>query len=287
MIQPLISVIINCYNGEKYLKQAIQSVISQTYKNWEIIFWDNQSNDNTSKIVQDFKNSKIYYHYSEKFTNLYTARNLAVKKAKGDFITFLDVDDWWDENKLEMQINVFNYIENIDIVYTNYFFINGDKSKIVYGKKSPSGKIFKNLLKDNFIGVSTLMIKSDVFNKIKFENNFHIIGDYDFTLKAAEFYNFYYIYKPLLFYRWHGNNESIKKEKLKIEELRILYKNLVNQNLKTKFIKELNIFFKKINYYECLFLIKENKFYLYKLFNYKLNFIQKTKIIIFYLRLLK
>lgn len=280
MIQPLISVIINCYNGEEYLKQAIQSVISQTYKNWEIIFWDNQSNDNSSQIVHEFQNSKIFYFYSEVFTNLYSARNLAVDKAKGQYITFLDVDDWWHENKLEMQIEAFAANKNIDIIYTNYFFINGKKSKVVYGDKSPSGRIFKSLLKENFIGVSTLMIKRQIFNNINFENRFHIIGDYDFTLKAARLYNFYYISVPLLYYRWHGKNESIKKEELKINELKILYKELTDQCINLNFKNELNIFNEIINYYECLFLIKEKKYNLIQLLFYKTSLIHKIKILL-------
>ena len=102
--QPLVSVVINCFNGEKYLRQAIDSVINQTYKNWELIFWDNQSKDDTAKIFKSYKNPKLKYFYSPEHTTLYKARNLAMKNCKGEFISFLDSDDWWVPEKLEKQI---------------------------------------------------------------------------------------------------------------------------------------------------------------------------------------
>ena len=96
---PLISVIINCYNGEKFLKKSIESVINQTYSNWEIIFWDNLSNDNSKKIVNHYTDKRIKYFGAKNFTKLYEARNLAIEKASGEYIAFLDVDDWWTNNK--------------------------------------------------------------------------------------------------------------------------------------------------------------------------------------------
>ena len=81
---PLVSVIMNCHNGEKYLRESINSVMSQSYKNWELIFWDNNSNDNSKKVLLNFKDKRIKYFYSKSFLNLYHARNLAIKKSKGN-----------------------------------------------------------------------------------------------------------------------------------------------------------------------------------------------------------
>ena len=114
----LISVIVNCYNGEKFLKDCIESILKQTYNNWEIIFWDNMSQDNSKKILESFKDERIRYFKTEKFTKLYEARNLAIKKARGDYITFLDVDDWWLPKKLEAQINIFKKDNTISMVYS-------------------------------------------------------------------------------------------------------------------------------------------------------------------------
>ena len=102
---PLISVIINCYNGEKFIKQCIDSVRNQNYKNWEIIFWDNLSSDKSRYIFLKYKDKRLKYFKSYKHTTLYKARNLAIKKAKGFVVTFLDIDDIWPKNKLSLQIN--------------------------------------------------------------------------------------------------------------------------------------------------------------------------------------
>ena len=103
---PLVSVIINCFNGEEFLREAIDSVLAQTYTHWEIIFWDNQSTDATAEIVKSYTDSRIRYYYAPNHTPLGEARNLAVEKTKGEYINFLDADDIWMPNKLEEQIKL-------------------------------------------------------------------------------------------------------------------------------------------------------------------------------------
>ena len=121
IINPLISIIVNCHNGELYLKKSIKSIISQSYKNWEIIFFDNKSTDNSKKIIKKFEDHRINYFRSNKFLNLYQARNLAVEKAKGKYLCFLDVDDYWTKDKLKKQINFILKNKEYKIVYSNYF----------------------------------------------------------------------------------------------------------------------------------------------------------------------
>ena len=76
--QPLVSVIINCFNGEMYLREALNSVIAQTYKNWEIIFWDNKSEDKSAEIFKSYVDKRFQYFYANEHTSLYKARNLAI-----------------------------------------------------------------------------------------------------------------------------------------------------------------------------------------------------------------
>ena len=99
--QPLVSIIMNCFNGELFLKDSIKSVLDQTYKNWELIFWDNKSTDKSAEIFKSFKDKRLKYFYADEHTSLYKARNLAIDKSKGDFISFLDTDDLLNQNKLE------------------------------------------------------------------------------------------------------------------------------------------------------------------------------------------
>ena len=130
---PLVSVIMNCYNGETYLKEAIESILSQSYKNWEIIFWDNLSTDDSKKIISKFNDKRIKYFCSKKFLNLYHARNLAVNKASGEYLCFLDVDDLFEEQKIELQVKFLEEYKDYSMVYSNYFTLD-EKNKNKYIK---------------------------------------------------------------------------------------------------------------------------------------------------------
>ena len=126
--EPLVSIIINCFNGEKYLHKALDSIITQTYKNWEIILWDNRSTDKSAEIFNKYNDSRFKYYYAPLHTDvLYEAKNYALKKAKGDFLAFLDVDDWWLPNKLKNQMPMFND-PKVGLVYGN-FWIFFEKKK--------------------------------------------------------------------------------------------------------------------------------------------------------------
>ena len=131
--QPLISIIMNCYNGEKYLSESIKSVLSQTYENWELIFWDNQSTDSSAEIFKSYRDKRFRYFYANGHTSLYKARNLAIEKSKGDFIAFLDTDDLWSKEKLKLQMFYFNNPE-VGVVFSNLWMLkkNLKKKKIVY-----------------------------------------------------------------------------------------------------------------------------------------------------------
>ena len=231
---PLISVIINCHNGEKYLEKSVRSVIRQTYKNWEIIFWDNRSTDNSKKIIKSFNDKRIKYFKSKKYSTLYKARNIAIKKAKGKYIAFLDTDDWWYKTKLEEQIKFLKKNKKFQIVYTNFYsyFQNINKFKKRYSSL-PSGLITQKLLNNYSVGILTVLLEKKFFKKFVFNEKYNIIGDFDFFINLSRHYNIGSIDKPLTFYRIHKSNLSIKKIDLYYNEL----KNWLNFNEK-KFLKE-------------------------------------------------
>ena len=221
-LNPLISVIINCHNGEKYLDVCIKSVLNQTYKNWEIVFFDNNSTDKSSKIVKKYNDHRIKYFRSKKTHKLYKARNLAINKSNAEFITFLDTDDWWVNTKLEEQIHFFLSDPSLDIVYSNlYLFFQKNSSKRIFLKKIKNKNITQNLINKFEMPILTSMIKREFFNKIKFDNNFTIIGDFDFFIRASTIGKIKGIKKPLAYYRNHENNLSKKKINLHIKELQL------------------------------------------------------------------
>ena len=104
---PKVSIIVNCYNGDEYLRQAIDSIYQQTFTDWEIIFWDNNSNDKSADIAKSYDN-KLKYFFADQKTPLGEARQLALEKASGEWIAFLDTDDYWFKEKLSKQIEKVN-----------------------------------------------------------------------------------------------------------------------------------------------------------------------------------
>tara|TARA_A100001011_G_scaffold159096_1_gene167421 strand:- start:524 stop:1324 length:801 start_codon:yes stop_codon:yes gene_type:complete len=219
---PLISIVMNCYNGEKYLNQSLNSIFKQTYKNWELIFWDNLSYDNSKKIIEGYKDKRIRYFKSKKFQTLYSARNLAIKKAKGKFICFLDTDDWWKKDKIQKQVRLLlDKEQKPDLIYSNYYFYNqNSKKKKIFSKEElPEGKITQSLLDNYCVGLLTIFVKKKLFMKKRFNKKYNIIGDFDFVLKVSEKSEFACIQEPLANYRIHGNNYLQKNLEEYINEI--------------------------------------------------------------------
>ena len=106
----------NCYNGEKFLKEAIDSIYAQTYSNWEIIFWDNASSDNSACIARSYDN-RLKYHLAQETTPLGDARDQALQKITGEYISFLDCDDIWLPKKLHEQIEILENNNEYDMCY--------------------------------------------------------------------------------------------------------------------------------------------------------------------------
>ena len=104
---PLVSVVINCYNGGQFLREAIESIYAQSYKNWEIVFWDNASTDNSATIAQSY-DERLKYFYSKNNTCLGEARVNAIEKTTGEYVAFLDCDDLWEKDKLLKQVELFS-----------------------------------------------------------------------------------------------------------------------------------------------------------------------------------
>ena len=226
--EPLVSVIINCFNGAKYLNNAIESVINQSYKNWEIIFWDNCSTDKSAEIFNNYNDKRLNYYCAESHSNiLYKAKNYALKKAKGEFIAFLDVDDWWTVDKLEKQIPLFKNSET-GLVYGNrwIYFEKKKKKKIFRKKKLPTGMILKDLLNDYVIGSATYVIRKKILENsyYNFNDNFHIIGDFDLSIRISSRWRIDCIQSPIAFVRIHDKNESLLKRSLEITEMKVWYK---------------------------------------------------------------
>ena len=221
----------NCYNGETYLHESIKSVLAQTYQNWELIFWDNQSKDKSAKIFKSYTDERLKYFYADKHTLLYEARNKAIEKSSGKFIAFLDTDDFWEKSKLHLQIPLFDDAE-IGVVYGNHFIINEklNTKKIFLKGKKPKGYILDDLLKNYCTSLVTLVIRKNFLENYQppFDNLFHIMGDFDLMIRMSSKYKFDCVDKPVATYRSHGKNESILKKANQVKELKIWLKKMEN-----------------------------------------------------------
>jgi glycosyltransferase involved in cell wall biosynthesis len=232
---PLVSIIINCFNGEKYLHEAIKSVLVQNYQHWEIIFYDNNSTDKSSSVLKSYKDKRIKYFKSQKTYPLYKARNLAISKSKGELISFLDVDDWWVKNKLNKQVKVFLENKTVDVLYSNMYLYNEKKKtkKIYIKKKLNYGQITQKLLDKFEMPILSVVIKKKFFIQIKFDNRYTIIGDFDFFVRLSLITNIAAIQEPLAYYRVHDSNLTTKRIDLNIKEL----ENWVSEKIKNKKFK--------------------------------------------------
>ena len=281
--QPLVSIIVNCFNGEEYLREALDSIITQTYKNWEIIFWDNQSNDTSAKIFKSYQDNRLKYYWAPFHTKiLYEARNYALKKATGDFIAFLDVDDYWLSDKLEKQIPLFND-PKVGLVYGNLWYLLKQKKRKILSKKTlPTGMILNELLHDYVIRSATIIIRKKSLESLKFyfNDHFHIIGDFDLSIRLADKWKLNCVQSPIAFVRIHGKNESLLNKNMEINEMKNWYTEMKKNPIFSS-SNRLNQIEKKIFYLETMESILNKGFRksFFKIVQYPLCF-NKLKLII-------
>ena len=224
----LVSIIVNCFNGEEFLAEALESVINQTYQNWELIFWDNQSSDNSSEIFKSYKHPNFNYFYAPNHTHLGRARELALKKTKGHWVGFLDCDDIWSPEKLYRQVSVINSFEgNLGLIYSKCEFfkdrLNINKkiireSSIKPSKNLPNLKVSKELCMGNFIPFPSVLYKKDAIIKAGKFSQYKFSPDYFLNLAVSLNYDVFGIDKVLCLYRFHQSNLSISTKEIGILE---------------------------------------------------------------------
>ena len=207
---PKVSILMNCYNGERYLRDAIDSVYAQTYTDWEIVLWDDESTDGTAEIAKSYDN-RLRYFKGKKAISLGQARNMALEKAEGEFIAFLDQDDLWMPDKLEMQIPLFQADHEVGIVIADgyRFSDNGFMVHQIYGKKKPpTGFVFRELLKSYFIPLPTAIIRRRALEGLTywFDERFTMVEESDLFIRIAYTWKLAYVDKPLGKARMHSDS---------------------------------------------------------------------------------
>lgn len=234
---PLVSIIMNCYNSDEYLKIAIQSAIDQTYKNWELIFWDNQSTDKSANIVNSYKDDRIKYFYAPTHTPLGEARNLAIDKASGTWVCILDCDDIWHEDKLKLSFHLLSSYEKKDevsLIYSKTKYIDSKGDVFGLFKKHYSGQIHDLLIiKGDFVFISSAIFRTDILKKVgKIDVSLHYAEDYDILLKVTKDYYAFCTDEFHTYYRVHRNNlTNTKVYEYDVENFEFLNKYAKDNNL--------------------------------------------------------
>lgn len=225
MTNPSISIIMNCLNCAGDLPEALASVKTQTFQNYEIIFWDNGSTDKSPEIARQF-GPRLRYFRAEKTTPLGGARNLAIAKARGEYIAFLDCDDLWRPTKLEKQLQVFAENTRVGLVCTDTEIFNGKRilSRVFAGARPQRGMVYAGLLQRQWISMSSAMIRREALNSALpdigpnesqacawFDENLNVCEEADLFYRIAYGWEVDYINEPLTLWRVHGDNTTFRK----------------------------------------------------------------------------
>lgn len=207
--KPKVSVIIPTYNRANLVKRSIKSVLDQTYQNFELIVIDDNSLDDTVNVVNAFKDSRIQYICHKINRGAPAARNTGINKSRGEFIAFLDDDDEWLPEKLEIQLEYLNHRPNVGLIYAGFEVVDKDKNKIhrIYPKER--GNTFPRILHSNFIGSPTAIVRRECFESVGiFDESFKSSQDWDMWIRIAQKYDVDYVPNILARYNISGNRIS-------------------------------------------------------------------------------
>ena len=234
---PLVSVIIPTFNRSWTIIEALQSVLAQNYKPLELIIVDDGSSDDTMEKLKPFMEQIIYLKQENKGVS--AARNIGIKKSKGEFIAFLDSDDLWLPSKISCQINFFNSNPSAIICQTEEIWIrNGKKVNPMKKHKKKSGMIFEESLELCLVSPSSVMMKKTFFDVIGyFDEDFFACEDYDLWLRTAITHPIFLINKSYTIKKGGHKDQLSKKHSLDKYRIKSIQKLLKNHKLTNKQIK--------------------------------------------------
>jgi len=206
-----VSVLMPAYNAEKYIKEAIISVLDQTYKNFELIIVNDGSTDGTKECILAIKDERIVYKENDINRGLSYTRNRLIKEASGDYYAWLDADDVFHSEILEKQVAVFSSQPKSHIVAA--------WARVIDGGGNTTGQYFKSyatpvqlpvvFLFVNYIVQSSVMARKAIFQEFSFKEDFPVILDYEIWTRIADTYSIIILKEVLVDYRIHSTNMSI------------------------------------------------------------------------------
>ena len=227
-----VTVYITNHNYEKFIKKSIESVLDQTYKNFELIIIDDGSSDNSRRIIKEYENNPKVIVIFQKQKGLNISNNVAIRQSKGEYIIRLDADDWLDKNALKILTNYLEKNTDRALVFPDYFEVDSDGIIINRVKRHNFDKV--TLLDRPAHGACTLIRKKYLKEVGMYDENFSCQDGYDIWLRLTYKYKVGNINKPLFFYRRHGNNLTNNNARILNTRL-LMTKKFINKSFKKKF----------------------------------------------------
>lgn len=202
----MISIVLPSYNRAHILPKAVESILRQTYKDFELIIVDDGSSDNTCEVVKSFDDNRIVYVHQEN-AGACVARNNGIDHARGEYIAFQDSDDIWHQDKLEKQLKILQE-KNADIVFCRMNRMSGGKIVGLVSDYFKEGFLSKDVMPMS-IGTQTLIGKSQVFKQEKFDPEMPRFQEFELLVRAQKEFSIYCMEEPLADYIIQGDSLSV------------------------------------------------------------------------------
>ena len=206
MAIPKCSVVVTCYNYARYIPPCLESVLGQTYQDFEIVIINDGSTDNTDEVIVPFLTDERIRYIKQANAGQAKAKNVGIEHARGELIAFLDADDLWEATKLEKQLPRFDDVQ-VGVVYSGARYVDDQGQDVPFAHHSTylqprSGIVTQNLFFDNFIAFSSSIVRKMCFDDVGlFDESIRMGIDWDLWLRISVRYRFAYVDEPLLYYR--------------------------------------------------------------------------------------
>lgn len=238
---PAVSVIMNCLNGARHLREALDSLAAQTFRDFEVIFWDNGSTDASPDMAREHPGlaGRLRLFRNTRTVPLGAARNLAIAQSRGRYVAFLDCDDLWRPEKLARQLDCFRTSSRVGLVCTDTEVFQGRRVlRRIFAECRPRrGRAFAALMEQQWISMSSAMLSRAALDSVVqppatpggapawFDERLNVCEEADLFYRVAHDWELHYVNAPLTRWRVHGNNTTFRKfEQFAAETLYILEK---------------------------------------------------------------
>ena len=221
---PLVTVILNVRNGAAFLREALDSVLAQTFADWELIVWDDRSTDTSPHIVAEYHDSRIHYYLAPEETPLGKARDLAIRQAAGEWLAFIDQDDVWLPDKLEKQVTLAT--DGVGIIYGRAVLFDSHRGNLrdydyahEFGPL-PEGDIFAQLFRDAcFIAMSSAVLRRSAVDAVGgIPERIQVVPDYCLYVAIARRYTARAVQDVVCRYRVHaGSMSAARRHRLRLQ----------------------------------------------------------------------